>query len=84
MQKNFFVGTLQQCHGQNKKEVSNGQVIAFRSNNTLVVQNIDIGPGTLEFDAVNSEVVLKFKVNDGDMLVIQDRIGIADKKEIKK
>ena len=85
MQKSFFKGTLQQCHGQGQnKEVSNGQIVCYRSGNNLHVQNLDLGPADIEFDAVKGEVLIKVSLNDGEMLVIQDRIGIAEKKELKR
>ena len=84
MQKSIFVGTLQACHGQDKKNTSNGQIVAYRAGNTLHFQNLDLGPATLEFDAISGQVIIRATLNDGDMLVIQDRIGIAEKKEIKK
>lgn len=85
MQKNFFVGTLQQCHGQERKEVSNGMIVAYRTGNNLHVQHLDIGnKGDVEFDAVKGEVILRFSLNDGECLVLQDKVGIAEKKEIKK
>jgi hypothetical protein len=83
MQKSIFVGTLQACHGQNKKEVSNGQIVAYRSGNNLHLQNADF-PDLIQFDAVNGEIVIKIKINDGDCLVFQDRTGIAEKRIIQK
>jgi uncharacterized protein YeaC (DUF1315 family) len=85
MQKNFVVGTLQQCHGQDKKEVSNGMIIAYRSGNNYHVQHLDLGnKGEIEVDAMKGEVILRFSINDGECLVLQDKVGIAEKREIKK
>jgi hypothetical protein len=83
MQKSIFVGTLQACHKQNKKEVSNGQIVAYRSGNNLHIQNADFS-NLIQFDAVSGEAIIKIKLNDGDCLVFQDKIGIAEKGIIQK
>lgn len=84
MQKSIFIGTLQECHNQNKKEVSNGQIVAYRSGNSVQIQNLNLGQALIEFDPIKGEIVIRATLNEGQMLVIQDMIGIADKKEIKK
>jgi len=83
MQKSIFIGTLQECHKQDKKSVSNGQIVAYRSGNSVQLQNLDLGQATIEFDAIKGELVIRATLNEGQMLVIQDKVGIADKKEIK-
>lgn len=86
MMKDIFVGPLKEVHAlNNDKTVSNGQIIAYRSGDHVELQNLNLPDSSvhMKYDAGTNELVFSVRLNDGDFVVLQDKIGIAGKRELR-
>lgn len=59
------------------KDVTNSLVVAYRSNNKIYIQNMNVDT---RWNEKTSELSLVFKLNEGDVLYSGDSEGIANKR----
>jgi len=81
MKKVFKIGKLHDFHLMTKdKTLSNAVSVACRDGKKIHLHNLETNDLDAKFNNETGELVLTFKLNDGDFLCLMDAQGMADKK----
>lgn len=77
MKKVIHKGSLNEIktrHGDN------GLIVAIRTGKSLIVQNLEAAGGEVAWDG--EDLIIRYKLSDGECLVMQDETGIAEKRSL--